>query len=316
MTSSRRAFLSLSALIALIAGSSACAKPAAPKGTPADLVVVNGKVYPGAGGAFAQAVAVRGNQVVLVGSNEQVKELAGAATRVLDARGGAVVPGFNDSHLHVISGGLALQQAQLGDASTIAGLQEAIRRFATAHPDRPWVLGRGWTYTAVPGGLPDQAASRRGGVRPAGPHGRLRRPHQLGEHQGAPHGGHHEVHARSRGRNDCEGPENRGTDRRAQGARAGTRAEGRAGVDRGRSARGGARRREDRARVRRDQRAERRRRTGGNGAVRRSPEVRRPEAAGVLGDGRRAGVQRSGRRPHRPAVADISATTRSSRRAR
>ncbi len=154
MTSSRRAFLSLSALIALIAGCSACAKPAAPKGTPADLVVVNGKVYPGAGGAFAQAVAVRGNQVVLVGSNEQVKELAGAATRVLDARGGAVVPGFNDSHLHVISGGLALQQAQLGDASTIAGLQEAIRRFATAHPDRPWVLGRGWAYTAVPGGLP------------------------------------------------------------------------------------------------------------------------------------------------------------------
>jgi predicted amidohydrolase YtcJ len=65
-----------------------------------------------------------------------------------------VVPGLDDSHLHVISGGLSLQQAALGEARSLEDLQKAIREFAAAHPDRPWVLGRGWTYMAVPGGLP------------------------------------------------------------------------------------------------------------------------------------------------------------------
>ena len=116
--------------------------------------MVNGKVYPAGGAPFAEAVAVRGNTVMLVGTNEAVKALAGGDTKVIDAHGGAVLPGFNDSHLHVISGGLTLQQAQLGDATSLDALKETIRQFSAAHPDRPWVLGRGWTYTAVPGGLP------------------------------------------------------------------------------------------------------------------------------------------------------------------
>jgi predicted amidohydrolase YtcJ len=155
MTSIRRAvFCSFaSVLLASVAACSGTGKPAEPA-SPADLVVVNGRVYPGGGAAFAEAVAVRGNQVVLVGTNQRVMALARGATTVVDARGGAVMPGFDDSHQHVISGGLTLQQALLGDATSIDGLQDAIQRFAAAHPDRPWVLGRGWTYTAVPGGLP------------------------------------------------------------------------------------------------------------------------------------------------------------------
>ena len=116
--------------------------------------MLNGKVYPGGGAPFAEAVAVRGNRIALVGTNQEVKALVGGTTRVVDARGGAVTAGFNDSHLHVISGGLTLQQALLGEATSIDALKDAIRAFAAAHPDRPWVLGRGWTYTAVPGGLP------------------------------------------------------------------------------------------------------------------------------------------------------------------
>ncbi len=124
------------------------------QGGPADLVIFNGKVYPGHGIGFAEAVAVRGNTVLRVGTNQQIKSLAGSATKLIDARGGSVLPGLNDSHLHVISGGLTLQQALLGDATSIEALKTIIRQFAAAHPDRPWVLGRGWTYTAVPGGLP------------------------------------------------------------------------------------------------------------------------------------------------------------------
>jgi predicted amidohydrolase YtcJ len=157
MSYSRRiaAASALVVVLALVAGCSGASRPAEPN-SPADLVVINGRVYPGGGAAFAQAVAVSGNQVVLVGTTEQVKALAGAKTTVVDARGAAVMPGFDDSHLHVISGGLTLQQALLGDATSIETLKTVIREFAAAHPDKPWVLGRGWTYTAVPGGLPNR----------------------------------------------------------------------------------------------------------------------------------------------------------------
>jgi len=136
-----------------LAGLPGCARQDTPEAAP-DLIVVNGKVYPGGGAAFAEAVAVRGNTVLRVGTSQDIRSLAGPATTVIDARGGAVVPGLNDSHLHVISGGLSLQQAALGEARSLEELQKVIREFAAAHPDRPWVLGRGWTYMAVPGGLP------------------------------------------------------------------------------------------------------------------------------------------------------------------
>ncbi|MBP1633734.1 MAG: nfdA 4 [Acidobacteria bacterium] len=122
---------------------------------PVDLIVLNGNVYRADGtGGFAEALAVRGNKILRVGSNREIKRLAGRATETIDAHGAAVLPGFDDAHLHLVSGGLGLQQANLLDASTLDEIGAAIRAFAAAHPDRPWVLGRGWYYTPFPGGLP------------------------------------------------------------------------------------------------------------------------------------------------------------------
>jgi predicted amidohydrolase YtcJ len=64
------------------------------------------------------------------------------------------MPGFNDSHLHFISGGLGLERIDLLDATTLEQIQAAIRAFAAKFPDRPWVIGRGWYYEPFPGGLP------------------------------------------------------------------------------------------------------------------------------------------------------------------
>jgi predicted amidohydrolase YtcJ len=145
--------LAVAVCILGLLGLAACAREDTAGAAP-DLIVVNGKVYPGGGPGFVEAVAVRGNAILRVGTNQEIRALAGQAITVIDARGGAVVPGLNDSHLHVISGGLSLQQAALGEARSLEELQKVIREFAAAHPDRPWVLGRGWTYMAVPGGLP------------------------------------------------------------------------------------------------------------------------------------------------------------------
>jgi len=122
---------------------------------PIDLIVHNGTVYAAdAAGTMAEAVAVRGNQIVRVGSDRDILRLRRPQTRVVDARDGAVLPGFNDAHVHFIGGGLALDKIDLLDAPTVEDIQERIREWASANPDRPWVLGRGWYYQAFTGGLP------------------------------------------------------------------------------------------------------------------------------------------------------------------
>jgi len=131
----------------------ACASPPV-AGDQADLIVQNGKVYTGVDGVVADAVAVRGTTILRVGSAREVDGLRGPRTQVVDAHGGTIAPGFNDSHVHFLSGALALDQVDLGGLTALAPIQEKIRAFAAAHPGQPWVLGRGWLYSPFPGGLP------------------------------------------------------------------------------------------------------------------------------------------------------------------
>lgn len=122
---------------------------------PIDLIIHNGTVYAAGGaGSMAEAIAVRGNQIVRVGSDRDILRLRRPQTRVIDARDRAVIPGFNDAHVHFVGGGLALDKINLLDATTVEEIQERIRNWAGANPDRPWVLGRGWYYQPFPGGLP------------------------------------------------------------------------------------------------------------------------------------------------------------------
>src|SRR5437764_1351699 len=91
--------------------------PAAEPTVAADLVVHNAKVWTGdPANPEAQAVAVWRDRVVSVGTDEQAKKLVGLNTRVIDAKGRRVVPGFYDSHLHFLSGGRALSSVYLKDA--------------------------------------------------------------------------------------------------------------------------------------------------------------------------------------------------------
>ena len=121
---------------------------------PVDLIVVNGHVYSADRDELAEAVAVRGNKVIRVGSNREIQRLRRAQTTVIDAKGGAVVPGFNDAHAHLISGGLALDQVSLADAKTLDDVKDTIRVWSETHPERQWITGRGWSYQAFGGAMP------------------------------------------------------------------------------------------------------------------------------------------------------------------
>lgn len=122
---------------------------------PIDLMVVNGRVFTADGsGGLAEAVAVQGNRIVRVGTTRDVLRLRRPQTEVIDAGGHAVVPGFNDAHLHFMSGGLGLTQINLLDARTVEEIEAAVRAWAAAYPDAEWVRGRGWYYQSFAGGLP------------------------------------------------------------------------------------------------------------------------------------------------------------------
>jgi predicted amidohydrolase YtcJ len=119
-----------------------------------DILIVHGKVYTADGPGFKEAVAIRGNKIVKVGSTREILSLRGPETEVIDALGGAVTPGFNDIHTHLLEGGLALGNVGLERTRTLQEVQSRIRVFAKAHPERAWIEGRGWGYEAFPGNLP------------------------------------------------------------------------------------------------------------------------------------------------------------------
>ena len=133
----------------------ACDRSSAPQPGSADLVIINGRAVTPA--AVADAVAITGNIITRVGTNQEIAALRGAATRVIDAHGGTIAPGFNDSHVHFLEGGLALDDVDLAGLTTLTAVTDKIRTFAAANRDAVWIVGRGWLYTPFPGGTPTKA---------------------------------------------------------------------------------------------------------------------------------------------------------------
>jgi predicted amidohydrolase YtcJ len=124
---------------------------------PVDLIVLNGSVFTADGsGAIAEAVAIRGNQILRVGSNREIKRLRRRSTLVIDAHGGSVLPGFNDAHVRLLRGGVSLDQLDLHGASSVAEIERRLVTFADAYPDRRWIQGRGWPQSAFASGLPSR----------------------------------------------------------------------------------------------------------------------------------------------------------------
>jgi predicted amidohydrolase YtcJ len=113
----------------------------------ADLVLLNGKIWTvNDARPEAEAVACRGSQIVAVGSNDEVRRLAGPRTRVVDLQGRRVVPGFNDAHVHFYNGGAGLASVQLRDAQSEAEFRWRIQDFAAKSPKGRWILEGNWDH--------------------------------------------------------------------------------------------------------------------------------------------------------------------------
>ena len=124
------------------AQSGAQAQPAA------DLIVRNAKVWTvDESHPSAQAVAVLGERIVAVGSNEEIEAWRGLRTRVIDAAGKVLLPGFNDSHVHFVDGGLALDRVPLNDATSAEEFARRIAERAKVTPKGEWITGGDWDET-------------------------------------------------------------------------------------------------------------------------------------------------------------------------
>lgn len=113
----------------------------------ADLIIVNAKVHTmDPSKPTAEAVAVYGKRIVAIGLNKEIRKMAGASTRVIDAHGQMVLPGFNDSHVHFLGGGFQLSSVDLRDANSPQEFAERIRRFAEKVPTGRWITGGDWDH--------------------------------------------------------------------------------------------------------------------------------------------------------------------------
>lgn len=119
------------------------------------LAVVNARIWTGdARRPWADGLAVGGDRLDLVGSSAEVRKLATRGTRVLDAKGAFVAPGFVDSHVHFLAGGFRLGSVQLRDARTPAEFVARLAAFAREVPAGGWITGGDWDHEQWGGELP------------------------------------------------------------------------------------------------------------------------------------------------------------------
>jgi len=140
--------------IAIVFLTIGCNNPSSPS---ADTVLLNGKVWTGESDtSFVEAIAIEGNKVIAIGTDADVKKLIGDSTRVIDLKNRLVTPGFNDAHIHFLSGSMILSSADLLSTTSLAEMKKVLLEYAQKNPGKPWITGRGWQYGFFAGGMPNK----------------------------------------------------------------------------------------------------------------------------------------------------------------
>src|SRR5205807_2805027 len=158
----QRLWLSLARIGVLFAAAPAAVSSLGGKGdppVPADVVLVNGKIWTvNKTQPEAQALAIWRNRIIAVGNDNAVKPLIGPKTKVIDLAQRRVVPGFHDSHVHLLASGLQLSRIYLKDAKDEAEFGRRLQEFDRKVPAGRWMQGGLWDHDRTFGGeLPTAA---------------------------------------------------------------------------------------------------------------------------------------------------------------
>ena len=134
-----RHILFLLAALALLPLAVAQERPAA------DLIITNAKVYTvDKEHPKAEAVAILGERIAAVGTSDDIDAWRGSSTRVIDAGGKLVLPGFNDAHVHFVWGGKDLDSVHLKDAASSQEFVQRIASYVKTRSKGEWITGGNW----------------------------------------------------------------------------------------------------------------------------------------------------------------------------
>ena len=152
-----RILFSLLASLPLLAQSASSARPSPDsEPSPPDTIFFDGRIYTGEGlgqdqPRVVQAMAVRAGKVMAIGTDDEIKALAGPQTglRDLDARrtGTVVFPGFNDAHTHLGAAGQTKIHLDLTGVGSLEEMSSRVRAFRNATPPGHWITGGNWDHT-------------------------------------------------------------------------------------------------------------------------------------------------------------------------
>ena len=118
----------------------------------ADLALINGRIWTGDETTpWAEALAIKGNQILHVGKYAAIKPFISQQTKVIDLGGRLAAPGFNDAHTHFLGGSLDLTEVNLNGARSLEQMQARVAEYTRQHPDETWITGAGWEYSYFPG---------------------------------------------------------------------------------------------------------------------------------------------------------------------
>jgi predicted amidohydrolase YtcJ len=131
---------------------SSCQKERSTSSKAADVVIRNAHVYTvDVQRPWAQAVAIKADRIAWAGDESAAALYIGPSTKIVDAGGRLLLPGFIDSHFHVLLGGNP-DALRIENANSLAEIQRQVRKFARKRPELTWIEVEGWNYSAFPNG--------------------------------------------------------------------------------------------------------------------------------------------------------------------
>ncbi len=119
----------------------------------ATLVIQNARVYTMSTPGRVDAIAIKGDKIVYVGSIQGSEQWIGDSTDVINLGGRMVLPGFHDTHVHP-EGGIQMGECNQDDVATKTAILDSVKRCAAAAPNAPWIRGRGWALPVFPAANP------------------------------------------------------------------------------------------------------------------------------------------------------------------
>lgn len=124
----------------------------------ADAVYLNGRLYTVSDDQpWAEALAIKDGRITYVGSGQEAQRHVGPSTKVVNLKGRMMLPGFQDAHVHPVSGGVEALSCDLNNLPDISAYRTTILKCANDNPELPWIIGGGWSMAHFgPGGAPNR----------------------------------------------------------------------------------------------------------------------------------------------------------------